>query len=216
MKTSVAWLQAKWEAVLVSFRVEKVVAAAVFADLVMRYGEDGRYYHNLQHLGNVLQTVEALSELVTDYTAVQLAAWFHDAIYHRQPLATSLSNEMQSAEFAAQTLQRMNVSTDTINLVHQLICATQLAALVPHDANFHVLLDADLAILAADREQYDQYAAAIRQEYAFVPDDAYRDGRCQILQSFLDRDRIFLTQPMFEQQEKAARLNIQREIEQLR
>ena len=150
MGTSVAWLQAKWEAVLVSFRVEKVVAAAVFADLVMRYGEDGRYYHNLQHLGNVLQTVEALSELVTDYTAVQLAAWFHDAIYHRQPAANNLSNEVQSAEFAAQTLPKMNIPTDTINLVCELICATQINIPVPDDSNFHILLDADLAILAAD------------------------------------------------------------------
>ena len=216
MEANISLLRAKWEEALLPYEVNGVMVEAVFADLVMRYGTDGRYYHNLYHIQNVLAAVETMRDLATDYTAVQLAAWFHDVIYHMQFAAGEASNERQSADYAANILCQMNISPDTISLIHQLICATQLNAPAPNDPNFHVILDADLATLAADSEEYAHYSKAIRREYAFVPEDAYRNGRCQVLQSFLDRDRIFLTQRMFEQKEAAARLNIQREIDELR
>ncbi|MCB8942625.1 MAG: hypothetical protein H6658_02500 [Ardenticatenaceae bacterium] len=208
-------LWAKWRQVLGPFAVEDAVAERVFADLVLCYGEDGRFYHNLSHIQNVLQVVDSLQACVGDYTAVQLAAWFHDVVYHMQLGAGQPSNEQQSAAYAAQTLATLHVPAAAIDLVQQLICATQLNAVAPDDPNFHVLLDADLATLAAAEAVYDQYAGAIRQEYGFVPDEAYRNGRAQVLQSFLDRERIFRTDVMYAQCEEAARQNIQREMKQL-
>ena len=215
METDDFSLQEKWVEVLQPFRVDETIARQVFADLIARYGEDGRYYHNGHHILNVLQAVESLQELATNYTAVRLAAWFHDVIYHMRPAATEASNEEKSADYAAEILRVMNIPTETVLLVHQLICATQLNYPTPNDPNFYVLLDADLATLAADCAQYDQYAQAIRREFAFVPDDLYRNGRSQILQSFLDRERIFLTDKMFNEKEANARLNIQRELDSL-
>jgi len=100
-------------------------------------------------------------------------------------------------------------------LIRQLIQATQLGHTVPAGPNFHVLLDADLATLAADYDEYNEYAQAIRQEFAFVPEEQYRIGRRQVLTSFLERERIFLTEAMYQQHEQAARNNIQREIDSL-
>jgi predicted metal-dependent HD superfamily phosphohydrolase len=48
-----------------------------------------------------------------------------------------------------------------------------------------------------------------------VPNEQYRIGRRQILTGFLERERIFLTEIMYARCEQKARLNIQREIEQL-
>jgi hypothetical protein len=38
---------------------------------------------------------------------------------------------------------------------------------------------------------YRDYAAKIRQEYAWVPEPQYRDGRRRVLESFLSRPRIY-------------------------
>ncbi|HTL87858.1 MAG TPA: hypothetical protein VL134_00560, partial [Leptolyngbya sp.] len=55
------------------------------------------------------------------------------------------------------------------------------------DPDAQILLDADLAILNAEPTQYWNYARSIRREYAWVSDIAYRAGRQQVLEKFLDR-----------------------------
>jgi predicted metal-dependent HD superfamily phosphohydrolase len=212
MKADLKWLREEWETLLAKFRAEGALVAAVFVDLVARYGEDGRYYHNLYHIQNLLETVATLREQAQNYDAIQLAVWFHDAIYKMQWGADELSNEERSANYAGETLTSMQLPADTVTLVQQLIRATQITQTPPNDMDFYILLDADLAILAAVPEVYDQYARAIRQEYAFVPEGAYRNGRIQILQSFLDRDHIYRTATMYQRCQQAARQNIEREI----
>ena len=215
MDVNINRLQERWEAALRSFTTDEKLIEGLFADLVEHYTEDGRYYHNLRHIQNVLNTIDGLSDLVQNEITVQLAAWYHDVIYDMQSSADGPTNEERSADYAAQALQALDISEPTVRLIQQLIRATQLDSPVPEAPAFHVLLDADLATLAADCDEYDQYAEAIRQEFAFVPEEQYRIGRCRVLQSFLARDRIFLTQPMYNQHEQAARHNIQREIDTL-
>ena len=77
------------------------------------------------------------------------------------------------------------------------------------------LLDADLAILGAASDEYDRYAAAIRREYAWVDENAYRAGRSQVLQGFLHRPCIFHTADWAARAENPARCNLQREIDAL-
>ena len=43
-------------------------------------------------------------------------------------------------------------------------------------------LDADLAILGAEKGVYDGYAEAIRREYAHVPDEEFSDQRACVTQ----------------------------------
>jgi predicted metal-dependent HD superfamily phosphohydrolase len=83
------------------------------------------------------------------------------------------------------------------------------------DRDKAVLLDADLAILAAEGKRYARYAADIRKEYDFVPEADYRKGRTAVLNGFLSRPRIFHTPLMFEEGEESARRNLRAEIEQL-
>jgi predicted metal-dependent HD superfamily phosphohydrolase len=215
MDVNLSQLQQRWEIVLAPFATDKKLIVLLFADLVERYTEDGRYYHNLHHIQNVLNTIDALKALASDETAVRLAAWFHDVIYEVQPSSDGPTNEERSALYAARALQPLSMPEPTIKLVQRLICATALNYPAPDDANFHLLLDADLATLAADRDEYNQYARAIRREFAFVPEAQYRLGRTQVLESFLARERIFLTEPMYVQHERAARCNIQGEIDTL-
>ena len=73
-------------------------------------------------------------------------------------------------------------------------------------ASAAVLLDADLAILGADPAAYRAYATGVRVEYAHVPDDAWRTGRAAVLDHFLARDRLFLTDTMHAELDQRAQL----------
>jgi predicted metal-dependent HD superfamily phosphohydrolase len=96
-----------------------------------------------------------------------------------------------------------------------LIRATRTHHADTDDADASVLLDADLCILGADEAVYDAYARAIRQEYAWVPDDEFRQGRTRVLQGFLQREQLFRLERMRRQYEERAKQNLMREIASL-
>jgi predicted metal-dependent HD superfamily phosphohydrolase len=62
---------------------------------------------------------------------------------------------------------------------------------------------------------YGRYAAAIRREYAHVPDEDYRAGRRRVLESFLARPSVFIGADRAALWETSARANLVREIAQL-
>ncbi len=199
-----AGLRARWLALMESFAVDAQQAEVAFMDLAARYGENGRHYHTLAHIENVLDTVDALRPFTQNFAAVELAAWFHDVIYDPQ----AADNEAESAGYAALILGAMGLPVATIDKVKRLIQATTHAYPCPDDPDCQVLLDADLATFGSDWLLQEEIADAIRQEFSFVPEEAYRVGRRQVLQQFLQRDRIFYNPKMFEQYEERARQNI--------
>ena len=79
-------------------------------------------------------------------------------------------------------------------------------------AAFH---DADLWILSATQERFDEYCAQVREEYAAVPDDAFAAGRTRVLQPFLRRDTVYATRHARRAWNDRARLNLARELSRL-
>src|SRR5262249_44336165 len=157
--------------------IEAVDAVPVFADLARRYGEPHRAYHNLAHLRQVLDHVQQQSGTLREPAAVELAAWFHDVVY--DPRAND--NEEQSAARAANVLANLGMDAELIRRVSELILLTKTHAAPPGDTDALVLLDADLAILGAPPDEYERYAGGIRQEYAHVSDEDFRQGRIAVL-----------------------------------
>lgn len=197
------------------------------ADLVRRYEEPHRRYHTTAHLAEVLDQVDALAAEADDAEAVRLAAWFHDAIY--DPSADD--NEERSAALAERVLTEIGRSPGTVAEVARLVrlTATHDPAHGPADAdrnradrngtarnradrNGAVLCDADLAILAAEPARYAAYAAAVREEYAAVPDEAFRRGRAAVLRRLLDLPALFHTAAGRERWEETARHNLRAEL----
>jgi predicted metal-dependent HD superfamily phosphohydrolase len=209
--TALAWLHADWRELLRTAGADPVAGERVFADLVAAYGAPGRFYHNLDHLADVLATVRARGGQARDLTAVRFAAWFHDAVY--DPRAAD--NEERSAAWAERALGELGVPPATAETVRRLILLTKTHAAEPEDSDGCALLDADLRILGAPAERYRAYAAAIRQEYAWVPEDAYRAGRGRVLRSFLARERIYTTRELSDALEAQARRNLQAELQEL-
>jgi predicted metal-dependent HD superfamily phosphohydrolase len=206
-------LQKEWVRLLERFGVSPAAAYPPFDELVAAYSSPERHYHNLEHLGEMFRVVGRLAGHAEDLPAIQLAVWFHDAVY--DPRANE--NEARSAELAARMLAPLAVPNDTVEKVQRLVRST--AHLAPEDSvpdsDTAVLLDADLAILGASEERYRRYAAHIRSEYAFVRDADYRTGRSALLRRFLARPRIYITRPMFEEGEARARANLANELREL-
>lgn len=182
-------------------------AEALWRDVVVRYGENGRFYHTLPHIQHVLTLLTPFAARVNDWTALQLAVWYHDIVY--DPRASD--NEEQSAAYATAVL-RPFLPPETLSRITQLILATKSHQAAAGDSDAQLLLDADLAILGANQADYANYAAAIRQEYGFVPETAYREGRTAVLQRFLTRPRLY---HQFTHLERPARANLEWELLQL-
>jgi len=168
-----------------------ITLLAVAAELIARWSEPHRHYHNLAHLVTVLDHVEA------DPLAA-LAAWGHDVVYDPR----SPSNEERSALLTAGLLTRCGVGD--IAEVMRLIRMTAGHQVDPADRRGALLAEADLAILAAPSPAYLSYVDGVRAEYAHVPDDLWRIGRAAVLEGLL---------PSLE---PAARANVERELESLR
>jgi predicted metal-dependent HD superfamily phosphohydrolase len=178
------------------------------ADLVARYNEPHRRYHTAEHLTVVLDHVDELAESAADADTVRLAAWFHDAVYDPQ----RGDNEELSAVKAERRLADTDLAPEAVAEVARLVRLTKTHAPAPDDRNGQVLCDADLSILAAEPTRYAWYASAVREEYAFVPDEYFRPARADILRSLLNLPAIFHTPPARERFEEPARHNLRSEL----
>lgn len=163
------------------------------------YAAPGRTYHNAAH---VRQVLEALASRGVLTPALSLAAWSHDLIH--DPRADD--NEARSAATFGAWLAAQGAGADLIREVRGLILATR-HNLFPATRARALLADADLGILGSDPQAFAAYDAAIRREYAFVPEAPYRAGRARVLRSFLTRERIYWA-PEFAGLEAQARANL--------
>jgi predicted metal-dependent HD superfamily phosphohydrolase len=141
---------------------------------------------------------------------LETALWFHDAIYDPH----TADNEARSAALAVSVLRTARIAASAIAKVERLILATR-AHETDANPDTTLLLDIDLAILGSSPAAYQTYAAAIRREYAWVPESEYRTKRAAILTRFLQRPRLFLTEPFFASHETRARANLAEEIQAL-
>lgn len=201
-------LQSDWAELLASLGFSAEQVSGEFARIETSYSQADRYYHNLDHVKDVL-AVAQLAGHSSNRPAILLAAWFHDIIYDSQ----RSDNESRSAEHAVEFLRQGPVPEMLVDAVHAMILATRDHQATGEDCQ--ILLDADLAILGAPAAAYARYAQAIRQEYAWVPEDRYRQGRKAVLETFLQRAWIFGTAQMRVERESQARINLQEEIASL-
>ncbi len=174
--------------------------------LVDAHGEPARHYHEVGHIEHCLALVDRHRTQIPDADWVELAFWFHDAIYDTH----SQTNEQDSADWALGFLQDQGAAQEVAQSVYDLIIATDHSREVAAAAAAW-MIDIDLSILGAEPEVYDRYCAAIRREYHWVPEADYRTGRAAVLQTFLGRETIYRTAEFRDRYEARARANLTRE-----
>ncbi|MDI1459023.1 hypothetical protein NHG22_35230 [Streptomyces sp. ATE26] len=180
-------------------------------NLLARWQEPQRHYHTLTHLTAVLDHVDTLEKYAADPDVVRLAAWFHDAVY----LPDRSENEERSAALAERALPEAGVPAPKTAEAARLVRLTVTHAPAADDPDGQVLCDADLAVLASPPSEYAHYTAEVREEYHFIPSDAFREGRAAILRQLLGLPCLFHTPHGREHWERTARYNLTGELELL-
>ncbi len=188
-------------------------------DLLRRWHEPHRHYHDATHLTEVLAAVDALCAVEgvngSNHAVAALATWFHDAVYAVDPAA---DNEAESATLAAQQLGRLPVDPDLAARVVAVVLDTashELTSQASSDPARVVVHDADLWVLSAPVARFDEYCAQVREEYAHVPVARYAAARTEVLRPFLVRDHVYRTAHARAEWEPSARENLAREITRL-
>jgi predicted metal-dependent HD superfamily phosphohydrolase len=171
----------------------------VFEALAARYGEPGRVYHTLQHIAEGLGHLKAVKVMPPE---LPIAWWFHDAIYDPK----RSDNEEKSAAWAVAVLGKTALAAK----VNAAILATKAGAYAA-DPAARLIVDIDIAILAAPEPRYSEAAAQIRQEYAYLNEADYRGFRLKVLRGFSGRAFIYQS-PEFRTLETRARKNLEREL----
>jgi predicted metal-dependent HD superfamily phosphohydrolase len=151
-------------------------APLIWQNLQTAYQQPQRKYHTQQHISECLQLFATCQLLATQPLAVEFALWFHDVVYdpHRN------DNEQQSAVWASKVLQQGQVTETVTQQIYELIMATAHSQ-PPQTNDEKLLVDIDLAILAAAPARFAQYQQQIRAEYAWVAEPVYQQKRRQIL-----------------------------------
>ena len=178
--------------------------------LVDAYSEKHRQYHNVSHLCSVLSRLDEVEHLTEQKDEIELALWFHDAVY--KPF--SKSNESDSADWARKFLDENDMSEQVQERVHRLVMATSHSS-VPKSDDEKLIVDIDLSILGKAEDQYAQFETGVRAEYRKVPSCIYARSRKAVLRGFLQRDRIYSSELFYGALERQARKNLQDELSRL-
>lgn len=142
-----------------------------------------------------------------DWNIAIVALFYHDLVYN----IGRKDNEEKSALRAEAVLQNLGVDPEKVYLCQEMILATK--AHHPHATEpINFFTDADLAILGAPAEVYEQYIANIRKEYSLYPGFLYNPGRKKVVTHFLNMSRIFKTDFFFQELEEQARINLAGEL----
>ena len=192
----------RWESVLPG-------SPGLAAELIARWSEPHRHYHDLRHLA---ETVEALDLLCPASRLEEIALWFHDAIHSNSPG----EDERRSAALAAHALPAAGLGAGETSEVVRLVLVT-----IDHqparadDAGARVS-DADLAVLAADPDRYRASVQALRVEAAQLDEEAWRATRLAALAGFAALQPLFHSPSGNAWWEDRARANLAAEREEHR
>lgn len=178
-----------------------------WSEIETAHSSDGRHYHNLSHLENLVTQLSYVRQDITDWHTVLFSVFYHDIVYD----VTQKDNEEKSAQLAAKRLTELSVPP-----LQTEKCVSQIIATKSHriddDPDTNLFTDADLSILGMEWALYEAYFQQVRREYAIYPDAVYKPGRKQVLHHFLQMERIFKTDPFYNKYELPARENMTHEL----
>ena len=184
-------------------------AGRVFDELDGLYGEPHRHYHTGAHVEHCLRQFDLAADRMDDPDAVEMAVWFHDAIYE----IPGKENELRSAElFAARADGRG--SAQFRSKVHRLIMAT-IHVDPPRTLDESFMVDIDLSSFGRPWDEFLLDSHAVRAELPHLSDAEFRPRQKKFLETLAARPRFCFTEFFRDRHEDRARQNIERLIAML-
>lgn len=181
--------------------------AAVYADLRRLFEQGYRRYHTMDHIQDCVRRMDEVSKFLDDRDAVELALWFHDAVYE----TGAATNERKSAELFLSLSEGARPAFR--RRVCGLITATRHIGRV-HGNDRRFIVDIDLAGFGAPWDEFMRQGALLREESA-QSDKKYYAGQVFFLSQLQKRSRFFATDYFRDRFEATARDNLRRLLEEL-
>jgi predicted metal-dependent HD superfamily phosphohydrolase len=151
-------------------------------EILKRWTEPHRYWHNTDHLKYLLFKIDKLNSInEMEYDILVISAFFHDIIYNPE----RQNNEIKSIEL----FNKYSVDLPTNY-------ASSVIKIIKNSANYHNIpldklsvmfwvMDND-PIINKDFEKFKDYEYKIRKEYGFVPTPTYKRERLKFLSKYID------------------------------
>ncbi|MBE1578438.1 hypothetical protein ACFORH_18425 [Amycolatopsis roodepoortensis] len=202
----------EWPTAITRLGGDHQLAAVAWNDLQTRYAEPHRRYHDLRHVTAVAHDSGDLAVAFglgsRERALVAVAAWTHDVVYDARPG----EDERASAAWTRDELTNAGVPEADVERAEELVLSTIHHAAPDDDLLATALLDADLAILGAPPERYEEYASGVREEYSIYSDEDWRAGRVAVLENLLARPRLYRSDIARARWESKARGNLANEL----
>jgi predicted metal-dependent HD superfamily phosphohydrolase len=177
----------------------------VFENLLAAWSDARRRYHGVEHLAECLRELDEGRVEPSLADPVELALWYHDAVY--VPGATD--NESSSATWLAADAERLGIPADRTNRAAALVLATAPdAAVTDGDLGAALIHDIDFSILGRDALRFLEYEHGVCEEYASMPWWKLRLGRRRFLARVLASPAVYRTAHFRRRYEDAARANV--------
>ena len=178
-------------------------ARDVFDELDTLYGEPHRRYHTGAHIEHCLRQFDLAADRMDEPDAVEMAVWFHDAIYE----ISAKDNELRSAELFAAMAGRRGPEGYR-EKVRRLIMATTHLDPPPRTLDEEFMVDIDLSSFGRPWEEFLSDSREVRAELAHISDAEFYPRQKKFLESLAARSRICFTEFFRERHERRARENI--------
>ncbi len=184
-------------------------ADAVFNVLDELYREDSRYYHTWGHITQLLLDFDLVQSHFHNPNAVEMAIWFHDAIYEMG----ASDNERRSADLFLSLSEgildeRMRAYIDDLIMVTVHSRCPEL-----HDGQ--MLVDIDLLSFGSESERFWRDNQNVRKEAQRQSDDEFYPKQIAFLKHLLSRDKLYYSGYFHQRYEDTARHNINIYLESL-
>jgi len=199
--------QSLWQRCLIEGAADASVA--IHQRLVDGYNEPQRHYHTLAHIDHCLSMFDQCKSLAINPDALEIAVWFHDAIF----VPGKPDNEALSAELYEEL--STGVHTDEFRaLVGRLIMATlhNQGSLDDNDAGY--MVDIDLSSFGLPWEDFLSDSLHLREESARLSDADYSRKQGEFRSCLFARPRFFQTDFFRQRYEQQARDNLAKYFDQ--
>jgi predicted metal-dependent HD superfamily phosphohydrolase len=213
MNSIIEDLKNHWNLLTDKYVASEAFVNTTFLTIVEKYSNINRFYHNLEHIKQMIDFVNTNNNKIQYLDDVLFAVWFHDFEYN--PHKTD--NEEQSAKIAKEFLKNIGYNREKYRTIYNYILRTaKHTEFKQKDTiDLRIFLDSDILIFASEKEKYFEYSQKIRKEYSYITDLRYNKGRIKILKNFIKNKYIFHLHEHRKIYDDIARENIKNEIQLL-
>jgi predicted metal-dependent HD superfamily phosphohydrolase len=198
-------MEIRWENLMDALKLPK--HGEELRRLAEAYAQKGRHYHTLDHIRFCLEQLDHFRKFARRPALIELAIWYHDAVYDTR----GTESEIKSAQLFERFAAKVGLDVRSTSFVSATICATTHKE---EDLYYHpdcfLMLDIDLLPLSKPAEQFDADTRAYRKEFKHLSDEAFNARSNGFLQSLHDRFPIYRNEWVLEEFEAKAQANLNR------